>query len=81
MEEDKTDGPPEDDLARKIARRDTIAREKEINELKLNANNKDMQSLKNDVRIIVLTFLFMSYRYYVVCANENLRSKKRCRGG
>lgn len=49
MEEDKTDGPPEDDLARKIARRDTIAREKEINELKLNANNKDMQSRKNDI--------------------------------
>ena len=81
MEEDKTDGPPEDDLARKIARRDTIAREKEINELKLNANNKDMQSRKNDVRIIVLTFIFMSFRHYVVCTNENLRSKKRCRGG
>jgi hypothetical protein len=48
--EDKSDGQPEvDDLARKIARRDTIAREKEINELKLKANNKDMQSRKNDI--------------------------------
>ena len=51
--EDKSDGQPDgvDDLARKIARRDTIAREKEIHELKLKANNKDMQSRKNDVSI------------------------------
>ena len=51
-EPEVVDGQPEvDDLARKIARRDTIAREKEINELKLKANNKDMQSRKNDVSI------------------------------
>ena len=44
-EEDQHD----DELARKIARRDTIAREKEISELKQKANSKDMQTRKNDV--------------------------------
>lgn len=43
------DESEDDDLARKIARRDTIAREKEINELKLKAKSNDMQTRKNDV--------------------------------
>ena len=43
------DESEDDDLAKKIARRDTIAREKEINDLKLKANSKDMQTRKNDV--------------------------------
>ena len=45
----KSDDESEDDLAKKIARRDTIAREKEINELKLKAKSNDMQTRKNDV--------------------------------
>ena len=55
------DESEDDDLARKIARRDTIAREKEINELKLKAKSNDMQTRKNDVspRIATRTILKM----------------------
>ena len=45
----KTDENTEEDLACKLARRDTIARKEEINKLQQQATSKDMQTRKNDV--------------------------------
>jgi len=43
------DNQPEEDLAGKLARRDTIARKEEITQLQQKATTKDMQSRKNDI--------------------------------
>merc|ERR1711963_200865 len=43
------DNQPDEDLACKIARRDTIARKEEITQLQQKATTKDMQSRKNDI--------------------------------
>ena len=45
----KDDPPPSDDLASKLARRDTIAREREIQELRKQAQNEQSVEMKNDV--------------------------------
>ena len=53
----KTDENTEEDLACKLARRDTIARKEEINKLQQQATSKDMQTRKNDVsRLFWLIF-------------------------
>lgn len=43
------DDPPSDDLATKLARRDTVAREREIQELRKQAQNEHSVEMKNDV--------------------------------
>merc|ERR1712131_250628 len=63
----------DDDLARKIARRDTIAREKEINELKLKAKSNDMQTRKNDIE------LALSRRLSQRPSIEELKARNICR--
>lgn len=67
------DESEDDDLARKIARRDTIAREKEINELKLKAKSNDMQTRKNDIE------LALSRRLSQRPSIEELKARNICR--
>lgn len=83
------DESEDDDLARKIARRDTIAREKEINELKLKAKSNDMQTRKNDVspRIATRTILKMIIQIELALSRrlsqrpsiEELKARNICR--
>lgn len=69
----KSDDESEDDLAKKIARRDTIAREKEINELKLKAKSNDMQTRKNDIE------LALSRRLSQRPSIDELKARNICR--
>ena len=62
---DEPDEPTSDEdveqqshLALKLARRDTIARQKEINEIKNNARNNENIEFKNDVSLIVFTLTY-----------------------
>ena len=64
------DNQPEEDLAGKLARRDTIARKEEITQLQQKATTKDMQSRKNDVSLSMIfqKLLGSNFQNSVVCS-------------